>query len=122
MPWVQSTILPSRAELEVPPPAPPAEPVRPALAPALPPLGDGDEPPAPPDLAVASPPAPGVPPARAPPDPVRGDDEVQDTEAAVVLIATMTNKDSGTRDGCVSMRGLDHLRRNSTSENLKFRR
>jgi len=61
MPSVQLRMPPSRAEVEDPPLAPPAEPVRPALAPALPPLWDveGDEPPAPPELAVAPPePAP----------------------------------------------------------------
>ena len=100
-------MLPSLAELEVPPPAPPADPVRPPLAPALPPLCDSDEPPAPP--------------ARAQPAPVRGVDELeQETEAAVIPTATMNNKDGGRCTGRVGMHALDLVSGHSRSENLKF--
>ena len=106
IPCVQSRMLPSRAEVEVPPLAPPAEPVRPALAPALPPLCDveGDEPPAPPELAVA-PPEP-APPLLAPPLPARMPDEdeellhassrpVRSSELLPGRLHMLTSKDRG---------------------------
>ena len=100
MPWVQSRMPPSRAEVEDPPLVPPVEPVMPPAEPVVPPA----EPMVPPEGVVLPPlpppPLPVAPPAFAPPELVCGADELeQDRPAAVILTATMTTKASGTRGG-----------------------